>query len=332
MSIKLQHPKALVNIDELQNGKRQVAVSLSNSSKFIPYPSCETKYPVELIELILSVKGPEWLCGEIIRDEEPTYVRNILEKAILGYVDENQFANKRILDFGCGGGASTTILSSLFPKAEIIGIDLFDDLLSIAKARAQYYGFQNVTFIQSPGGEDLPKDIGTFDFVVLSGVYEHMLPAERKQLLPRIWSIINPDGILFIDQTPYRFFPIESHTTGLPFINYLPDGMALAVSRQFSSRIGKNASWETLLRDGIRGGTVSEITNILRECGKPVVLEPNRLGFSDRIDLWSQTYGSMKNSKYSSLKQPVKFILKIVKLLTGIVAVPYLSLAIKKQE
>lgn len=332
MPTTLQHPQAVVNIDELQNGKRQIAVRLLNSSKFMPHSSCETSYPVDLIDLILSVKGPEWLCGEIMRDEDPTYVRNILEKAILGYVDEKDFADKRVLDFGCGSGASTAILGSLFPKSEIIGIDLFDDLLSIAKARAKYYGFPNVTFIQSLSGVELPKEIGTFDFVILSGVYEHMLPDERKLLLPKIWSILNREGILFIDQTPYRFFPIESHTTGLPLINYLPDGMALAVSRQFSRRIGKNVSWDSLLRDGIRGGTVSEITNILRECGKPVLLEPNQLGFRDRIDLWYATYGSMKISKYSSIKQPVKLALKLIKSLTGAIVVPYLSLAIKKQE
>lgn len=181
MPITLQHPDALVNVDELPNRKRQIAVHLSHPSTFMQHPSCETSYPVELIDLILRVKGPGFLCDEIMRDEHPLYVRMHLEKAILGYADESRFAHKRILDFGCGSGASSMILSSLFPTAEIVGIDLMGDLLSIAKARAQHYGFNNVTFLQSPSGAELPEGIGIFDFVVLSAVYEHLLPDERSR-------------------------------------------------------------------------------------------------------------------------------------------------------
>jgi SAM-dependent methyltransferase len=332
MPITLQHPDALVDIDELQNGKRQLTVHLLEPSTFIPHTTWVTSYPLDLIELILHVKGPAYLCDEIMRDEDPAYVKTHLEKAILGYVDESQFACERILDFGCGSGASTMVLCSLFPKAEIVGIELGGDLLSIAKARAHYYGFHNVTFIQSPSGVELPEDIGTFDYVVLSGVYEHLLPHERKCLMPELWSMLRPGGVLFIDETPYRFFPIESHTTGLPIINYLPDRIALALSRRFSSKIAKDESWESLLKNGIRGGSVREIMNILHGYGKPMLLKPNRLGFRDRVDLWYEAYGSLSISKFSLIAKPLKFILKTIQLLTGITVLPYLSLAIKKNE
>ena len=43
--------------------------------------------------------------------------------------------------------------------------------------------------------------------------------------------------------------------------------------------MGPNVDWETHLRKGIRGGTVKEIVGILEQTlGKPVLLEPDRLG------------------------------------------------------
>jgi ubiquinone/menaquinone biosynthesis C-methylase UbiE len=41
----------------------------------------------------------------------------------------------RILDFGCGAGRSLTFLAKYFPDAAIVGFDLSDDSLSIAKER-----------------------------------------------------------------------------------------------------------------------------------------------------------------------------------------------------
>ena len=57
---------------------------------------------------------------------------------------------------------------------------------------------------------------------------------------------------------------VEGHTTGLPFINYLPDNLAYFIARRFSKRVENNESWVMLLRKGIRGGTEREIMKILR--------------------------------------------------------------------
>jgi hypothetical protein len=83
-----------------------------------------------------------------------------------------------------------------------------------------------VRFLVSPDANSLPPEIGTFDFVMLSAVYEHLLPEERRRVMPWIWSKLKPGGTLFINQTPYRYFPYEHHTTGLWFINYLPDKLS----------------------------------------------------------------------------------------------------------
>ncbi len=328
MKTLLKHKDANVFIEELSSGKNKIYVELLNSNLFMPKSTCETSYPLDLITKILEVKGPNYLCDEILRDESPDYVQKGLKYDLLSYLDKEEFKNKRLLDFGCGSGASTMILTRMFPQTEIAAIELDEKLLSVAKARANYYGYENLELILSPSADKLPPDIGNFDYAVLSAVYEHLLPNERATLLPEIWNILKPGGILFLNQTPYRYFPVETHTTsGLPFINYLPDKAAHLYARYFSKRKLKNYRWEELLRRGIRGGSVGEIIRILNDRPeKPILLNPSKFGTKDRIDIWRIT------SNKTVIKKLFLFSTKFLKFLTGITMLPYLALAIKKSE
>jgi SAM-dependent methyltransferase len=223
----------------------------------------------------------------------------------------------------------------MFPNAEIVGIELEERLLSIAVARAAFYGFSNLSFRASPAPNRLPDAIGAFDFVMLSAVYEHMLPDERKALLPLIWSTLKAGGILFLNGTPNRDFPLEMHTTGLPAINYLPDKLACFISRRFSRRNLENVSWEGLLRGGIRGGTIREIVrNLSSPSGTPRVLEPQYLGIKDRIDLWlaltSQSIGRVRSPRALLAKRIYRLLIKPVRAITGIEFLPELALAFEK--
>lgn len=329
MSIILEHPDALIHIAELQGNKKRITISPLDKSVIIYTDQCETFYPLWLIKQILDILGPAGLCDEIKRDENISNVEKSLKNHIFGYVNDIDFENKRILDFGCGGGASTMILARMFPKSSIVGVELVGKSLLIANCRLKHYGYTNVTFIRSPAGDSLPEQIGKFDFVILNGVYEHLLPNERKMLLPKIWTLINPGGILFLATIPYRYFPIETHTTGgLPFINYLPDRMAFALARTFSKRLKRDESDNALLRKGIRGGSSGEIIGILEEChDKPLLMEPCKSGYTDKIDLW---YADSAYSKFPVIKVLLKFFFKIIKSTFGFTCLPYLSLAIKK--
>lgn len=327
ISITILHPDAKIHIIQTQNNKKQILIEPTNNSTFLLGKYCETFYPLKLINMILKIKNPSCLIDEIKRDEDPSYVQQFLNNAILGYIDRSCFENKRILDFGCGSGASTMILGRMFPKSEIIGIDLSSKLLTIANARLKYYNLKNIKFIISPTHDNLPNEIGKFDFIILSAVYEHILPNQRKKILQQLWQIINQNGILFINQTPNRYSPIETHTTNLPFINYLPDDMVLKISRRFSKRVKKEASWNQLLRDGIRGGTVKEIIKMLEELfpRELTLLQPVYLGFKDHIDIW---YANLRFNPI--IKKIVRFILKRIKFISEYAFLHEITLAIKK--
>ena len=232
---------------------------------------------------------------------------------------------------------ASVLVISMFSETEIVGIDLSNQLISLAQARAEYYQYNNLSFLCSPDSKTLPHDTGKFDYVVLSAVFEHLLPDERGSLLQQIWSVLNSDGMLFINQTPYRYFPFEGHTTHLFFINYLPDKLAHFYAYKYSKRVRKEETWKQLLRRGIRGGYPREICHILKKADanfRPFLLKPCRLGFHDRIDIWYAGYAVCIANKYPKMKniqRVLKYISKLIYLISGIVFLPTVSVVIKKE-
>ena len=331
MNKTLHHSDADVFIEKISDYKNKISVKLSNINIFMPVGTWETSYPFNLIEKILDVKGPAFLCDEIMRDESPEYVQKSFYYNILGHVNPEQFRGKRLLDFGCGSGASTMVLNRMLPDCQIVGVELESRLLDIAILRADHYKIQGCTeFMLSPDGNSLPNDIGEFDFIFLSAVYEHLLPKERRTLLPLLYRHLKPDGILFLNETPDRWFPIELHTTGgLIFINYMPDVIASSYARRFSNRKLMKDDWPTLLRNGIRGGSVGEIQKILEKHKyHPIFMTPNHLGLKDRIDMWYAE--SSSKSRYLVIKRLFYYFSKLIKVVTGRIFLPTLSLAIKR--
>jgi len=313
-----------VRAEALPGGRHRLSVE-PGPGQVVARRTWETSYPLALIKEIHSTKGL-YLCDEIMREEDPRYVEHYLRHEVLGYVNAAEFAGKRVLDFGCGSGASTIVLSRILPPCDIVGIELDEKLLGLARLRAEHFGKRQLRFLQSPSAAAFPEGLGRFDFVIFSAVFEHLLPGERRMLLPQIWSHMKPGGILFLNQTPHRYSPIEMHTTGLPMINYLSDGLAHRAARHFSKRVSPDGDWEELLRMGIRGGTVREILEILATCGSPALIEPG-MGVGDQIDLW---YGKLSR-RHAWLKKSVWASLKMLKRVTGIELTPELALAIRKQ-
>lgn len=327
MTIVLQSENASVHVIATGEGRYTISV-MPSGDLFVPRREWETSYPRDLIEHVFEVKGPAYLCDEIMRDEDPRYVEHSVRWDVLSYIDPAAFADRRVLDFGCGSGASSMVLSRLLPpSAQIVGVELLQEFVELARHRANAFGVDGrVSFYQSPAPNRLPDDIGQFDFIILSAVWEHLLPDERRTVLPMLWSVLKPDGVLFLNQTPYRWSPVETHTTNLPLINYLPRRAAHAAARRFSARVSADESWNQLLRKGIRGGTTSEIIGLLGRDGAEV-LEPNRAGINNDIDLWYRRSSAVRKRV---VKRFMKWGYGMLKTVTGVTAVPDLALAIRK--
>ncbi|HEX5131477.1 MAG TPA: class I SAM-dependent methyltransferase [Candidatus Krumholzibacteria bacterium] len=326
---QIEFKDAVIRVDPVGSGQNHISVEAKDPRLQIHRRTWETAYPFELIEAIARTKGPAWICDEIMRDEQPSYVQRHIEFDILKHVPAEWFAGKRVLDFGSGCGASTVVMARMLPGAEFVGIELREDYTHIARRRAEYYGLASASFLTSPDPGSLPPDVGSFDAVVMSAVWEHLLPDERGALLELLWARLRPGGMLFIYETPHRYWPIEAHTTGIPMLNYLPDGLALVVARRFSRRVSAHMTWADLLRKGIRGGTARDIMGRLRRAGhSAVLLEPAGEGIRDRIDLW---YCMSSGLRQAGTKRALRACLKVVKAVSGATLVPYISLAILKE-
>ncbi len=323
----LDHPQAHIAITLQTDGHRRISVEPKKGDFFIPVRECLTRYPEDLIRLILEVKGADYLCDELNRDEHADYVERDLVGDITAYFDPEDFRDKRILDFGCGSGASTVILARNFPAAEIVGVELCADLLSIARARAAHYNLKNVRLLQSPSGTELPTNLGEFDFVVMSAVFEHLLPEERLTLTPKVWAAVKRGGHLFLNQTPNLWCPTEGHTTGLPLINYLPAEAAMRLARRYAAhRVGTNPTNEELLRKGIRGATEREVMRVLGS--EAQLLEPSRRGMRDRVDLW---FSALSAGRLMTLKKLARLTQKLTWRLFGFTLMPNLTMVVRKR-
>lgn len=267
---------------------RWLLTTRSLCGRTVPRSSCETTFPRALVEQLVRTTGPEWICDAIARHEDPGAVRKVIEDQLTSYFHPETFRGKRLMDFGCGNGASTNIIGRLLPDTEVIGVDLNPTRIAEANTILAYRNLPNVHFLQSPSPESLPDEIGSFDFVMLSAVFEHLLPAERRTVMPLIWSHIKVGGAIFVNQTPHRWHPYEHHSTELFGINYLPDSAAYWLARRYQRPGTRQLTWEEMLRRGIRGGTERSIRSALTRgrLSDSEVLQPSQHGLRNRADYW----------------------------------------------
>lgn len=107
----------------------------------------------------------------------------------------------------CGSGASTIVFARMFPNTDIVGIDLADKHIAVAKLRAKLHLLKNVRFILCPDQTDLPSSIGYFNYICLNAAYEHLLQDERYILLPEFWSCLKPVGLLLFNSRQTGILP-----------------------------------------------------------------------------------------------------------------------------
>jgi SAM-dependent methyltransferase len=328
MGLVLETPQGELRITEQGNGGSRLRLSPKGEA-FTPYREWVTRYPDGLVGRIFDTKGL-WVLDEIKRDEDPDYVEHEIRWEVFGYVAPSDFDGARVLDFGSGSGASSMVLARLAPGAEVVGVELESGFVDIARDRARFHRVEDrVSFVHSTDPTRLPDGIGTFDHIVLSAVFEHLLPRERLELMPLLWARLKVGGTLFLNQTPHRWFPIEHHTTRLPLINYLPDGLAGACARAFSDRVPPGTDWQTLLRKGIRGATHASVMRTVNADGRRGrSLRPSQRGLRDHFDLW---YEYSNHLGPSVLRRVARLGFKALHAATGAILVPYITMAIRKE-
>ena len=104
----------------------------------------------------------------------------------------------RILDAGCGTGVSTDYLCHLNPGAQVLGIDISDGALAVARERLQRSGAEaQVASLRQEQRSllDLSGE-GPFDYINSVGVLHHLDQPEAG--LRSLAALLAPDGLLHL--------------------------------------------------------------------------------------------------------------------------------------
>jgi ubiquinone/menaquinone biosynthesis C-methylase UbiE len=97
-----------------------------------------------------------------------------------------------ILDAGCGSGEAAVELAAAFPEAEVVGVDLSEPLLEMAKKSAADF-FHNLSF-ERGDVQAMAFENDSFDIVVSMNML-HVVD-DPVAMLNEIERVLKPNGIL----------------------------------------------------------------------------------------------------------------------------------------
>ena len=113
-------------------------------------------------------------------------------------------AGAKILDVCCGSGASAIpAAKAVGPNGFVLGIDLAENLIELAKTKARERGLENIEF-RVADMLDLDLAPSTFDVVIC--VFGIFFVPDMQQAIQTLWKLVRPGGRLAITTWGPRFF------------------------------------------------------------------------------------------------------------------------------
>ena len=104
--VTLETPEAIVNIESLPNARFRYHITGKNPDRTFRETSFDSYYGVKVAQALLDMGGAERLISELTREEGPSGLEQGLKYYTLSFLSDEEFVGKRLLDFGCGCGAS----------------------------------------------------------------------------------------------------------------------------------------------------------------------------------------------------------------------------------
>jgi ubiquinone/menaquinone biosynthesis C-methylase UbiE len=132
-------------------------------------------------------------------DKSPKDILNLLyiHNLVTAYYLRNQKVvetkGKVILDAGCGSGWKTLVLAEANPGAKVVGVDISEESVKLARHRLEHHGFDNAEF-HVVSVEDLPKLNYKFDYISCDELL-YLFP-DPVLALQAMKAVLKPDGII----------------------------------------------------------------------------------------------------------------------------------------
>ena len=124
----------------------------------------------------------------------------------LDYIEQRAgIEGRTCVDVGCGGGLLSEGLARR-RAASVLGIDLSEDTLTVARLHAQEAGLDNIEYRLISAGELAEERPGQFERVTCMEVLEHV--PDPGALIADLAALLRPAGDLFVstlNRTPKAF-------------------------------------------------------------------------------------------------------------------------------
>jgi len=104
----------------------------------------------------------------------------------------------RVLDLACGTGISTLAIANRYPNCRVVGVELRDEYLQIAREKVQKVGFRNVELVLCRAEEYQSGE--AFDCITSSYLAKY---ADLKRLTRNTKKMLKAGGLLLMHDFTY---------------------------------------------------------------------------------------------------------------------------------
>ncbi|MCU0542514.1 MAG: methyltransferase domain-containing protein [Oscillatoriaceae cyanobacterium Prado104] len=233
------------------------------------------------------------------------YVHNIVTPYYLKNQIVVETEGKVILDVGCGTGYKSLILAEANPGARIVGIDLSEESVKLARHRLEFHGFNKAEF-HVLSIEDLPKLELEYDYINGDEVL-YLLP-DVKAGLKTLKSVLKERGIIRANfhssLQRFAYFRVQEVFKMMGLMDENPRELEMELAREIMTALKddvllKTQTWDgeaakteewmlmNYLFQGDKGYTIPEIFSALKAADLQLISMVN-WRYWDLLDLFKE--------------------------------------------
>lgn len=192
-----------------------------------------TRYSERVVRMLIERKGVHR--APLYFPFKETRGRHFLGP-LFRYLDAQAVTGLSVLEVGCSFGHITECLVEQPAVERIQCFDTDPAFIAIVRTKVEEMRLDKVhevTLLSNEETRRLPWADGAFNLVLAVGVVEHLPERHRRAQVDEYYRVLATGGLVAILDTPNRMFPIETHSVGLPLVQWLPPRLAYVFAKLF---------------------------------------------------------------------------------------------------
>jgi len=209
-----------------------------------------TRYSERVVRMLIERKGARRAPPYFSYKE--TRGRHFLGP-LFRYLRTRGARNLSVLEIGCSFGHMTEYVAEQPEVGELYTLDTDPAFVAMTRAKVEELGLARVRDVAQFANDEtrrLPYPDARFDLILAIGVIEHLPLRNRRAQVDEYYRVLARGGHIVILDTPNRLFPLETHSVGLPLIQWLPPRPAFWYARFGRPRKFRDVRYEAFVADG----------------------------------------------------------------------------------